>query len=159
MCLDMRERLHVYGHILSWLLLLVVALILNDVATDIVHSASPESTGVRIALRLSLVFALVLFTIFISWARAKWPLHLESKVSGLLQDLTGRAGGSGVPIMTPPHEGFHPPRSSNSSSSSSAFHPAAASVFQRQRTPFVHPPSLDLSNKQQHQQPLAFSLQ
>jgi Na+/proline symporter len=164
MCLDVRERLHVYGHILSWLLLLVVALILNDIATEIVHAASPESTGVRIALRLALVTLLLFCVILLSWARVKWPLHISSKVNNLLQSLSEVSGVSSLHTMTTTTSGAEGGGGMRSSASaaSSTLYPPGASVFQRQRTPFLHPPTLDTSNKTQQQQqpqPLAFSLQ
>lgn len=94
MCLDLdwRDRLHLYGIVATWLLVLLIGLLLNDVATDVAHALSPDNTGWRVAFRLFLVFLLFFVVVLINAARFRLPLNPWSKFLTLVQHLSDSAG-------------------------------------------------------------------
>lgn len=93
MCLsiDWRDRVHLYGIVSTWLLLLVIGLLANDVATDVAHAISPDNTGWRVAFRLLLILLLFFALILINAARFSTELNPWSKFLSLVQHFSNAA--------------------------------------------------------------------
>lgn len=100
MCLDLdwRDRVHLYGIVATWLLLIVAGLMIESIASEIAVTISPDSAGWRIAFRLFLLLCIFVALLLINAARFSVALNPWSKFLALVNHMTGAANLDTGPI-------------------------------------------------------------
>jgi len=93
MCLsiDWRDRVHLYGIVSTWLNLLIIGLLANEIATDAAMAISPDNGWWRNTFRLLLIFILFFALILINAARFSTELNPWSKFLSLVQHFSNAA--------------------------------------------------------------------
>lgn len=100
MCLDLdwRDRVHLYGIVATWLLLIVAGLMIESIANEIAVTISPDNAGWRIAFRLFLLLCIFVALLLINAARFSVALNPWSKFLALVNHMTGAANLDTGPI-------------------------------------------------------------